>query len=96
MPALYQPGEEGGAYLLPLDLQALAMLRHAVWISPDTAMPVTTRLRQLLSDPNGPLLQAFRRTAPWLIHNPVLRWDEQRRAELDVLAAAIGNHAQRR
>lgn len=89
IPALYQPGEEGGAYLMPLDLQALAMLRHAVWVTPTEAIPVTQRLRQLLSDPSNPILTAFRRTATWLTHNPILQSAEQQRRELDTLAAAV-------
>lgn len=95
VPVLYQPGEEGGAYLMPLDLQALGMLRHAISATPDGAMPLSQRLRQLLSDPEAPILQAFRRTAPWLAHNPLLQWEERRRSEIDTLAAAAARLNQR-
>jgi len=94
IPVLYQPGEEGGAYLMPLDLETLAMLRYAVWLSPSGSMPVTQRLRQLISDPDAPILTAFRRTAAWLAHNPLVQWGEQRRRERDRLAAAVARLTQ--
>lgn len=94
VPVLYQPGEEGGAYLIPLDAETMTMLRHAVWATPSASMPVTHRLRQLISDPDAPILAAFRRTAAWLAHNPLMQWAEQRQRDLDGLAAAVArmNH----
>ena len=93
VPALYSPGEEGGAFLLPIDVEVLAMLRHAVWVSPSESMPVVERLRALLLDRDAQgrsaIDQAFDRTSPWLLHNPHLQWLRKEDETKAKLAAAF-------
>ena len=47
---------------MPLDLETMAMLRYAFWMTPEASMSVTQRLRQLISDPDAPIFAAFRQT----------------------------------
>lgn len=76
-PVLFQSGEEGGAYLLPIDIQALDMLHDVVWVSKTEEMPLYKRLEQLLLDTDkegvSSLERSLRRTATWLQHNPILQ-----------------------
>ena len=90
VPALYAAGEEGGAYLMPLNAETLASLGAAVWIAPAESMPLGRRLRQLLSDPADAIGSAWRRSAPWLAHNPLLQWAETEACARAALAATLG------
>ncbi|QOQ83817.1 hypothetical protein INP81_08280 [Comamonas thiooxydans] len=78
VPTLYQAGEEGGAYVAPLDMNIIDMLRDAVWVTTDSHESMLDRLTTLLTDggddPQGCSIErALRRTATWLPHNPVLK-----------------------
>ncbi len=77
VPTLYQPGEEGGVYMLPLDTDALDMLSNAVWVSQAEQCNVIEWLKATLIDQGAdgfdPIERNMRRTAPWLLHNPVLK-----------------------
>lgn len=83
VPTLYVPGEEGGAYMLPLDTDALDMLSNAVWVSRTRECNVIDWLKATLIDIGAdgldPIERNLRRTAPWLLHNPILR----RQSELE-------------
>lgn len=90
VPTLYCAGEEGGAYMLPLDMEALDMLSDAVWVSADEQCSVVDRLAALLTDAGedgfNPMERNLRRTASWLLDNPILkrqREREDRRGRLD-------------
>lgn len=82
VPTLYEPGEEGGAYLLPLDLVGLAMLADAVWVSPTSRCSALERLKQLFrdQDENGQsaIERDLRRTSGWLAENPILKREADR------------------
>lgn len=82
VPTLYMPGEEGGAYLLPLDLEGLEMLADAVWTSPTSHCSALDRLEQLLleQDENGrsAIDRGLRRTSGWLSENPILKREADR------------------
>lgn len=76
MPMLYIPFEESGPYLLPLDVASLRILQNAYWISSTEVMPLLDRITQIIGLAPGDqeiLLEGFRRTAPWLRHNPILK-----------------------
>jgi hypothetical protein len=82
VPALYQPGEEGGAYLLPLDMEGMEMLSDAVWVSPTEQCSVTERLKTLLAERGDDGLNTIKRnmryTAKWLADNPILKLQRER------------------
>ncbi|MEY6431238.1 hypothetical protein ABC977_02320 [Thioalkalicoccus limnaeus] len=75
MPMFYIPGEEGGAILVPLDPITLKALRRIVWVSPQgEVLSFYERIKSLIGFRPGEqqvLLDSFRRTAPWLKHNPI-------------------------
>lgn len=78
VPTLYQAGEEGGAYVAPIDMNVIEMLRDAVWISTVSHESMLDRLTNLLTDggdnPEGCSIErALKRTATWLRHNPILK-----------------------
>ena len=90
VPTLYQPGEEGGAYMLPLDMDAMDMLSNAVWVSPTEHCNVIEWLKATLTnigeDGLDPIERNMRRTALWLGDNPILkrqREHENRSRRLD-------------
>ncbi len=90
VPTLYRAGEEGGAYMVPLDMEALDALTNAVWVSPTRHCSVIDRLAALLieigEDGLNPIERNMRRTATWLIDNPILklqREHEDRSRRLD-------------
>lgn len=91
MPMLYVPHEEGGAYLLPLDVRNLEIFREAIWIGESEHMTVFDRIKKLLSrsspDSRSVIEEGFRRTAPWLDHNPFFKMRRQRHDELQMLRA---------
>ncbi|MGT2505597.1 hypothetical protein [Cupriavidus basilensis] len=76
VPTLYSPGEEGGAYLLPLDLAGLEMLADAVWHSKTEHCPALERIKRLLVDKDeedmSTIERALDRTG-WLDQNPILK-----------------------
>ncbi|MDO8732717.1 MAG: hypothetical protein Q7L55_09140 [Actinomycetota bacterium] len=82
VPTLYQPGGEGGAYLLPLDLEGLEMLADVVWVSPTSHCNALQRIQQLLADQdaNGQnsIERGMRRTSVWLAENPILKKEAER------------------
>lgn len=82
VPTLYEPGEEGGAYLIPLDLEGLEMLADTVWVSPTSHCSALDRLKQLLleQDENGQsaIERGLRRTSGWLAENPILKKESDR------------------
>ena len=95
-PVLFQAGEEGGAYLLPIDIQALDMLHDVVWVSKTEVKPLYKRLEQLLLDADkegmSSLERSLRRTATWLQHNPILQCafrEEEERQRLDLRYQSI-------
>ncbi len=89
-PMLYISHEEGGAYLLPLDTRNLEILREAIWISETEHMTVFDRIKELLGYRPGSLRaieEGFRRTAPWLDHNPFFKMSRQHHDDLQMLDA---------
>jgi hypothetical protein len=87
VPALFQAGEEGGAWLMPLDADTLASVADAVWCDGERDAPLVDRLCELLQPAPGamasPLEAALDRTGPWLAMNPVLAFDLERRRMLE-------------
>lgn len=75
VPTLYQPGEEGGAYLLPLDIECLEMLADVIWVSKTSHCNALEYLKKLLVDQGedgmNPIERNLRRTAGWLAENPI-------------------------
>lgn len=76
VPCLYQPCEESGAFLMPLDTRSLAWLSQAVWLDADRDLSFLDRLEELLTDFDQTGMCSFerqlRKTARWLEFNPVL------------------------
>ncbi len=76
VPCLYQPCEESGAFLMPLDTRSLAWLSQALWLDADRHLPFLDRLEELLTDFDQAGMCSFERqlcrTAKWLEFNPVL------------------------
>lgn len=88
MPMLYIPHQEGGPYLLPLDTRNLDIFREAIWISDTSYMTVFDRIKDLLGYRPGSrrvIEDSFRRTAPWLDHNPFFKMRRQQREDLQML-----------
>lgn len=82
VPTLYRAGEEGGAYMVPLDMEVLDTLSDAVCVSPNEHCSVIDRLAALLLDVGdddlNPIDRNFRRTARWLLDNPILKLQRER------------------
>jgi hypothetical protein len=90
VPTLYQPLDMGGSYMLPLDMDALEILSNAVWVSQTDQCSVIEWLKAALinlgEDGFDPIERNLRRTAPWLLENPILkqqRENEDRSRRLD-------------
>lgn len=80
-PALYQAGEEGGAWIMPLSPENLAAIADAAWVDETRRAPLEDRLSELLlmdEDDERSLTANLRRTGPWLQHNPVFKAELQR------------------
>lgn len=80
-PALYQAGEEGGAWIMPLSSANLAAVVDVVWVDETQTATLLDRLTELLilDDADERSLSAnLRRTGHWLKHNPVLKAEQQR------------------
>lgn len=82
VPTLYRAGEEGGAYMVPLEMVVMDTLSDAVWVSADEQCSVVERLKALLievgEDGLNPIERNLRRTAAWLIDNPILKRQRER------------------
>ncbi len=90
MPMLYIPHQEGGAYLLPLDSRNLEIFREAIWIGEAGYMTVFDRIKELLGYRPGSqraIEEGFRRTTPWLDHNPFFKMRSSRNDDLQLLEA---------
>ena len=82
VPTLFRAGEEGGAYMVPLDMEMMDTLSDAVWVSADEHCSVVDRLATLLTDVGedglNPIERNMRRTAAWLVENPILKMRRER------------------
>lgn len=83
VPALYRPGEDTGAWLMPLDRSTLAAVEDGIWLDRETDSTLLERLEVLLgadqTDGICPLEQDLRLTGSWLAFNPVLTWEARQR-----------------
>jgi hypothetical protein len=83
VPALYVPGEETGAWLMPLDRSTLAAVEDGIWLDRENDSTLIERLEVLLgadqTDGMCPLERDLRLTGPWLALNPVLAWEARHR-----------------
>lgn len=83
MPALYRPGEDAGAWLMPLNRSTLAAVEDGIWLNRETDSTLLERLEVLLgADQTAgmcPLEQDLRLTGSWLAFNPVLTWEARQR-----------------
>lgn len=81
VPALYTAGEEGGAWLMPLEQATLAAVADAVWLDLEHECDLIERLENLLGADQQhdicSLERDLRATGPWLAHNPALAWEAQ-------------------
>lgn len=79
VPALYRPGEETGAWLMPLDRSTLAAVEDGIWLDRENNSTLIERLEVLLgadqTDGMCPLERDLRLTGSWLALNPVLAWE---------------------
>jgi len=91
VPALYQAGEEGGAWLMPIDSDSLAAVADAVWYDVERDLTLLERLKELLLAPDGEgasiIERALDRTGPWLAHNPVLAHAAKARQQMQFIKA---------
>lgn len=82
VPTLYRAGEEGGAYMVPLDMEVMDTLSDAVWVSADEHCSLVDRLAALLTevgdDGLNPIERNMRRTAAWFLDNPILKQQRER------------------
>lgn len=83
VPALYRPGEETGAWLMPLDRSTLAAVEDGIWLDRENDSTLIERLEVLLgadqTDGMCPLERDLRLTGSWLALNPVLAWEARQR-----------------
>ena len=83
VPALYRPGEETGAWLMPLDRSTLAAVEDGIWLDRKNDSTLIERLEVLLgadqTDGICPLERDLRFSGSWLALNPVLSWDARQR-----------------
>lgn len=91
VPALYQAGEEGGAWLMPIDSDSLAAVADAVWYDDQCDLTLLERLKSLLLAPDGEgpssVECALDRTGPWLAYNPALAYEAQCRLQMQAIKA---------
>jgi hypothetical protein len=77
------PGEETGAWLMPLDRYTLAAVEDGIWLDKDCDSTLVERLEVLLgadqTDGMCPLERDLRLTGSWLALNPVLTWEALQR-----------------
>lgn len=83
VPALYRPGEDTGAWLMPLDRKSLVAVEDGIWLDNQCDSSLLERLEILLgadqTDGICPLERDLRLTGSWLAHNPVLAWEARQR-----------------
>ncbi|CAN7778242.1 hypothetical protein LJR290_007939 [Variovorax sp. LjRoot290] len=83
VPALYRPGEDTGAWLMPLDRSTLAAVEDGIWLDRESDSTLLERLEVLLgadqTDGMCPLERDLRLTGSWLAFNPVLTWESRQR-----------------
>lgn len=87
-PMLYMHQQEGGAYLVPLDARNLDLLRDALWLDETRHMSVFDRIKEMLGYQSGTprtIEDGFRRTAPWLDHNPFFKMRNEKTEDLRLL-----------
>ncbi|MDO8786844.1 MAG: hypothetical protein Q7J42_02055 [Sulfuritalea sp.] len=90
MPMLYMSFEEGMPYMIPLDARNLVIFRDAIWLDETEHMSVFDRIKELLgyrTDTLRPIEDGFRRTAPWLDHNPLFKMKQEHADDLQMLDA---------
>lgn len=90
MPMLYVSYQEGGPFILPLDARNLEVFRDAIWFDETKHMSVFDRIKELLGyRPGTPRVieDGFRRTVPWLDHNPFFKMRQQYMSDLKMLDA---------
>lgn len=90
MPMLYMSFEEGMPFMIPLDVRNLALFRDAIWLDATNNMSVFDRIKELLGyRPGTPkaIEDGFRRTAPWLEHNPLFKMRRQHTDDLQLFDA---------
>uniref|UniRef100_Q47GB7 Uncharacterized protein n=1 Tax=Dechloromonas aromatica (strain RCB) TaxID=159087 RepID=Q47GB7_DECAR len=88
MPMFYMHGEEGGAYLVPLDARNLDLFRDAIWLDETRHMSVFDRIKELLGYlPGTPksIEDGLRRTAPWFDYNPFYKMRDEKKEDLRLL-----------
>ena len=90
MPMLYIAYQEGGPYLLPLDIRNLDIFRDAIWLNEKEHMPAFERIKELLGYRPGTcsvIEDGLRQTASWLDHNPIFKIRRQKSNDLEMLSA---------
>lgn len=86
MPMLMVPWEEGGPFLVPLDLNTLRVLeKTSFWVTPEGEVEgFLARIKRMLGYREGEkslILEGLERTAPWLGRNPLIKLEEKRQRE---------------
>lgn len=83
VPALYRPGEETGAWLMPLDRATWAAIEDGIRLDRENDSTLIERLEVLLgadqTDGMCSLERDLRLTESWLALNPVLAWEARQR-----------------
>lgn len=90
MPMLYLHQEESGAYLMPLDVRNLDILRDALWIDEARHGSVFDRIKELLGylpSSRKAIEEGLRDTAQWLDHNPIFQLRDQKSDDLRLLGS---------
>lgn len=81
MPMLLLPIEECGPILIPLDVVTLSWLGKTYWVGPEgQTASFLDRIQDLIGWREGDpkiILDALRRTAPWLHKNPIMKLKEK-------------------
>ena len=89
MPMLYMGLEEFGPFLLPLDAAHLNATRQVYCFVENKVTTVFKHIDKMLGireQTNNAILDGFRRTAPWLRHNPFLKLKLEKEAKQKVYA----------
>lgn len=89
MPMLYIAFEEGGPYLLPLDAPHLNTLRKGYCLVDGEIIIAFEHIKTMLGYKPGSdsvIFDSFRRTSPWLKHNPFYKLKLAKETEQQALA----------